>query len=723
MELDATRPWRIVTRGNRGTEAGEAYPDPAATDTPLDFAAAELAAVLGRITGSPFLRSRGFERDHLILLDLGEGKAGSAAGFTWRASHEWVEIYGDDPRGLLRAVYDFLSALGAAWIAPGEGGERLPKGRLDLRRAAGTSAGRLCGSTLILGHGSYLERYEDYLPWAARNGYSSVFFHTSNDALTIGSAPAALYESLRTGIAPMALRMGLEIELGGHLLTSFLPRSFFKTEPELFRMKEGRRLADRNLCASNPRALDLAASGFLRFAEAHPEVEVFHAWPDDLPGGGWCSCPACSSEGGTRTPGAQSLRVAMRLAAALAEADSALGRKKPRRLSFLAYHDTEDSLTDGPGLGSIAANLELLWAPRRRCWAHGYGDASCAVNAGSIGGFRRSARAWKAAGGGRVTVFEYWEDALLFKAALPALAATLEGDVEAYAGAGKALEERADALGVLCTGGRVPLAPRPNLWLLPRLALGAGSEAGAVFAEWVEAAYGGAAAPMRLYWAALEAAWKIDLEIEPGDTGLSDFHEVAKMVDEPIIDWGDPWSASLARLTRRRDRCEELFDRLREAEKSLAAATELATAATELATAGVAEPWAAAVHLEAKEYLISGSLLELDCARLAVYQEYASGDTRAAADVALLAGSTLSALYRTLGGLPDRRSRADLKLLLFVYYGLRLRAVRRAASRNPLGRALDRAACFVELVVRALPVLNAWAPRGGITSRHCVRRR
>ncbi len=136
-------------------------------------------------------------------------------------------------------------------------------------------------------------------------------------------------------------------------------------------------------------------------------------------------------------------------------------------------------------------------------------DPANALNAASLSAFRRTARAWRGAGGGRVAVLEYWEDAFLFKTAVPPLAAVIEGDLAAYGGA--APEEAADAIGILCTGGRLPLAPRPNLYLLSRLAampLASASDAGlrssTLLADWASAAYGPAAAPMLEYWRELE---------------------------------------------------------------------------------------------------------------------------------------------------------------------------------------------------------------------------
>lgn len=683
MELDFSREWRVI-----GQDEG---------DGPASAAAQDLASILGRMTGRPLLPGDGSCTERIIVLDAGHGSGATAPGgrrrsprFSWRASCDRVEIYGEDGAALLRGVYGFLGAVGARWVAPGPAGERLPRGEtLLLAESSGASDDSGIPATLILGHGTFLEDWEEQLAWAARAGYSSVFIHTTPDALAMGAAPERLYETLRPALAPLARRLGLALELGGHGLSSLLPRSLFKSEPELFREKDGARVGDKNLCPSSGRALSLIAEAFAARALSHPEVAVFHAWPDDLPGGGWCSCPSCAP----LSPAAQSLKVARALAAALE-------RVRPdAALSFLAYHDTEDT-ESALGGAALPGNLELLWAPRLRSWGRSLGEEGCALNAASLSAFRRTARAWRAAGGGRVAVFEYWEDAVLFKAAVPPLAAVIEGDLEAYRGT--QAEESADAIGILCTGGRLPLSPRPNLALLPLLAASAGARGAPALADWAGAAYGTATGPMLEYWLELEAAWAVDLDLVPGDTAVYMPDSASRYASDPPADWGDPWKAGADRLEARRGRCEELFDHLRLAEQSLAEAEAMPTGPSERR----------AILGEISEYAISGAVLELNCARLAAYHELAAGDARAAADVANLALSASGAVRKALNSLPDRRARREMGLLIGVYYELRLRAIRRANARSGLRRLADLWLTTIRAALAAFRVARsyeAWA--------------
>ena len=720
MELDFSENWRLVRP--RLDDRGEGLD----SDAPEAFAASELAAILGKMGCRISPVDEADASEGLIVLDAGHSPVGAqvlpASGgrrrapfFAWRAAPNRVEIYGEDGGALLRGAYSFLDALGVRWVEPGEEGERLPRGPvLDLAESSRRADSSSVSATLILGHGAFLERWEEYFLWAARVGYSSIFIHTSPDALALGAAPESLYETLRSSVAAAARRLGLVLELGGHGLSALVPRALFRTEPELFRMSEGgERASDRNFCPSSGRALSLASEAFAARSAAHPEVSVFHVWPDDLPGGGWCSCPACAS----LSPAAQSLEAARALAAALARA------RPDAALSFLAYHDTEGigEVLEGrlESEPTLPPNLELLWAPRLRSWGSALNDGANALNAASLADFRRTAKAWRASGGGRVAIFEYWEDAVLFKTAVPPLPTVIEGDLAAYgmgAGDGEARAEAADAIGLLCTGGRLPLAPRPNAYLLPRLAASArprsdeGPRAQALLAEWASAAYGPSAAPMLEYWRELESAWAIDLDIGEGDCAVHMPDSASRYASDPPVDWGDPWIAGAERLAYRRGRCEELFDHLRRAESMLSEARE-----------PISEGAAGrAVAREAAEYAISGSLLELDCARLAVYHELAAGDPRAAADIANLALSASSAVRKAFSRLPDRRARREMGLLILVFYDLRLRAIRRANARSGLRRLSDLWYTQALTLLASRPLSRAYEARGiaSSTRRH-----
>jgi hypothetical protein len=212
------------------------------------------------------------------------------------------------------------------------------------------------------------------------------------------------------------------------------------------------------------------------------------------------------------------------------------------------------------------------------------------------------------------------------------------------------------------------------------------------------------------YWRELESAWAIDLDIGEGDCAVHMPDSASRYASDPPVDWGDPWIAGAERLAYRRGRCEELFDHLRRAESMLFEARE-----------PISEGAAGrAVAREAAEYAISGSLLELDCARLAVYHELAAGDPRAAADIANLALSASSAVRKAFSRLPDRRARREMGLLILVFYDLRLRAIRRANARSGLRRLSDLWYTQALTLLASRPLSRAYEARGiaSSTRRH-----
>jgi len=147
-----------------------------------------------------------------------------------------VELKGDNPRGLLYAVYDFLEALGCRWVEPGKRGERLPSGTsLRLARARSAQSPSLRGRCLIIGHAAFLEEGEEWVAWAARNKLNTVFIHTTPEGVALGAAPEKQWLRKRGAVLPLLKERGMTVEYGGHFLGSMLPRKNFKKHPEAFR--------------------------------------------------------------------------------------------------------------------------------------------------------------------------------------------------------------------------------------------------------------------------------------------------------------------------------------------------------------------------------------------------------------------------------------------------------------------------------------------------------
>jgi hypothetical protein len=209
---------------------------------------------------------------------------------------------------------------------------------------------------------------------------------------------------------------------------------------------------------------------------------------------------------------------------------------------------------------------------------------------------------------------------------------------------------------------------------------------------------------MASYWEALEAAWRIDLELEAGDTEIFMPEPMALAPLRKPADWGDPWTASPERLDAKRARSEELFGHLREAEAALDKAK---TEAAALPRPSEAPDYGAVLRSEAASYALASSLLELDSARVSAYDEAARGSGEAAADIALIARSILGGLYRAGRAQGDRRARRNLRFLMFLNYDLKLRGMARYKA-GPIRRGLGVAGDFLELALRALGMMRLW---------------
>jgi len=517
------------------------------------LASAELTNFLRRITGLPFSPENG-NTSSSPAIRLTHDVDGND-GFGWRVMDDGVAIHGHSPRGLLYGVYDFLEALGCRWLGPGDRGQVLPAGQsfaLDTASVEETPA--LDGRCLILGHYAFVAEAEAWVVWAARNRYNTVFIHTIPNEFGGGAAPAWQWEALAPQVLPLLRERDMVVELGGHGLPALLPRHLFKTMPDAFRMEDGHRTPRHNFCPSSPAAKQEVQRNARQYFLDHPGYDVYHVWADDIPGGGWCSCPACQG----LSPSDQLLRATNWVAEALAQVEPAA------QLSFIAYMDTETP----PVQGQPLPNLCLLWAPRNRCYAHATDDPVCPVNTPAYPVNLHAQIAYFAqAGAAPPRVFEYYTDAILFKFLLPPLSHVMQRDLVFYAQAG------VHTVQTLMTGVAPWLVLELNPWLFGRLAWQPEQSVDALVHDFCAAAYPGAAQEMTLYYQALEEAFAVVLDIAPDQSRLEGISlSPLQMVKKPMTDREDPAHASLETLQAKASRLPEMWAALALAERYLAAA-------------------------------------------------------------------------------------------------------------------------------------------------------
>jgi len=459
---------------------------PEGAPEPVAFAAAELGAYLGRMFGrGPARRSAaGPGGSWLCLAPEGTPVPERAlavpggAEFVVQPADDAAVVSGASPRALVAGVYALLEAAGCRWSPHGSSGEHVPGPDGALRPVPTLAmrpvfARRAFAADLATWHYSVPERLAARLPsdvafidWMAKRGATGLLFirHANDTQWVIPE------------LVPELRRRGLDVEGGGHVLVELLPRSLFATHPEYFPLApDGRRSDLGNVCTASAEALAVVRERAVAARAALPGATDFHLWGLDLAGGGWCACPRCSG----LSPADQALKVSNAVADALGPGG---------RVFHLAYHDT----LEPPRAVRPDPRAWAELAPRERCYAHALDDAACATNAG----YRRALEAHLTLFAGRVHVFEYYGDAILFGGCAVPLAEVVQRDLDCYA--------RAGVRGVSCL-----VFGRYSLWAygvnLEAFTRGALSPAAAASARGAHAArFGPAAEPMMRYLAALE---------------------------------------------------------------------------------------------------------------------------------------------------------------------------------------------------------------------------
>ncbi len=569
----------LARRGGEGLPVVYAGSDEAGR-----LASVELAGFLSRMADCrvSVAKQRPGNGPRLELVDgvaAGAGNPVRAQGDAFRrtVSSAGVAIEALTGRGLLFGVYDLLEDLGCRWYYPGPVGQRVP--RLDevrLPYGSKVEAPAFAERSLILGHDLYLADVEGWIEWAVRNRLSGLFLHDFPPPILGGRASAWWRQALTVAV-PLARRCGLVVEFGGHRLAALLPRRLFGRHPEYFRHDGRRRTPDHNLCPASAEGLEVVRREARTFFETHPGADVYHLWPDDVPGGAWCRCKECSH----LSPSDQALLVTNVVAEVLAEVAPGAC------LTHLAYHDT----LQPPVKVRPAANVRLLYAPRERCYAHALDDLDCEVNRSYHGQLLAGVGAWPAAsdaaGAGPAAagaaaagpgatgpaagarVFEYYLDAVLFKSMLPPLTRTMARDLRAYLGAG------VDAVGVLMTSDRSWVAVPPNLWLWGRLTWNPETDLWGLLSDFAGGVLGDPG--LAGYYATLEEAFAGLLELDGQTVSLR--LPGAGLLDAPPVDTLDFLDGSPAALERKLSQLRAAATLVDQARGRLAAAGSRATGA------------------------------------------------------------------------------------------------------------------------------------------------
>jgi hypothetical protein len=390
------------------------------SDMPTIFAAQELQRYLHRMSGMQVRIAGDGVANTLVVGTPASPQHVLPAdrnAFVIAPEASRITLRAGSPRALLSAVYALLERFGCRWSLPDAADEPVPRldGRIELERIEHTPrfAVRGYASDIMTWHYTQPEHFNDrldddraFIDWMGKSGANAFLYirHPFDTQLTIPE------------LLPDFERRGIDLEYGGHIMPLLLPRELYRDHPDYFpAARAGARSDHGNLCTSNPAALMTASSNAAQYVRDHPEMSVVHIWGADLWEGGWCHCAACAPA----SVQDQSLRVCNAVARGLGEAGVA------RPVCYLAYHDTLDAeLTVCPH-----EHVFVEFAPRERCYGHALDDPACATNRRYAAALERYVELFS----GRVRLFEYYGDAILFFGCSVPLTEVIAADMDYYA--------------------------------------------------------------------------------------------------------------------------------------------------------------------------------------------------------------------------------------------------------------------------------------------------
>lgn len=666
VQVDFSREWRILARFS-------------SSDLVATLAAVELSLILKQVTGHdiPVVTETSAGRPIIRLWH----EEGEEDGFDWQAGHDSIDLHGHNARGLLYAVYDFLEVLGCRWITPSDGSAtHIPSAvRFELPGGKISETPALPGRCLIVGHYAFMQQVEEWIIWAARNRLNTVFLHVTTQSPALGLAPECQWLRHKEAAVRLARQRGMTIEYGGHGLTELLPRKFFKQMPNAFRFYNGRRTPNHNFCPTNEAGLAVIRHNAEKHFRSHPEVDVFHLWPDDIAEGGWCACERCQGY----TPSEQALLAVNTVAEVL----EAINPKA--QISFLAYHDTEQV----PAKVAPRYNVCMLWAPRKRCYAHATDAAACSVNTPHYSAtFREQIRHFHAVGAAPGRVFEYYLDAILFKSVLPPLLNVMRSDLRFYREAG------AHTVQALMTGDYPWVSAQLNAWCFARLAWNPDQDLENLLAGFCQKVFGISDDHMPAYYRLLEQAFKLALELDPQQIRLVD--DIHDIWDNPPTDMGDPAFAPPEVLKHKSQQNTAILDLVSQATGHLEAARSTSNPENwqaEQVNFELIRPWLRfdyhRLRLYEATYRVKGGLSKKSEAYHWLKQ--AQNDL----DAVLAWGQK----YLREGGY-----RANFRLIHWVMWGISLNWIRGEHFTNKLGQWLIKIRCLAQANFLLLKVRFAY---------------
>jgi hypothetical protein len=280
---------------------------PSDAKPPVQFAAQELRAYLGRILGATLPKQ---SAGPVIRLEVTPDTELGDEGFELRADGANFRINGGGPVGVLYGAYEFLKRFGGCRFSDlGPDGEHVPR-RSTIEVPAGSLRIKpqlwYRGLQFIFEEDPALARQR--LDWMAKNGLNYVMYRLfwkealpALDDEVAFTPPGGRRDRRLTQawfdreLLPEIRRRGLKLDMNLHNLLYWLPpHLYWREHPEWYALIDGKRSTKPEqlcICTSNTQAVAALIDNVKGYLRAHPDVKTLGVIPED--GFGMCQCDKC----------------------------------------------------------------------------------------------------------------------------------------------------------------------------------------------------------------------------------------------------------------------------------------------------------------------------------------------------------------------------------------------------------------------------------------------
>ncbi|MBN1900997.1 DUF4838 domain-containing protein [Candidatus Sumerlaeota bacterium] len=277
------------------------------------FACEEICKYIHKITGTTLSYADENENDLIIYIGLRKdtrfindlpAPAEGFDGYSILVSNRIIAILGENPRGVLYGVYDFLEKLGCRWYHPNldplDPELIHQKQNLDLPEGAWSEAAKIKDRIYWVSGFAFEiipERLIPQIDWAAKNRFNCLSWQCVFDRIE-----SDLELMNDKGIFEAMEKRGLNLHGPGHAFPYFLPASkYFKDHPEWYGYRDGNRQSRDTVfpavtfCLSNPEACEQFMKNVEMFVKKYPQIKRLDILPAD--GAVACECEKCRESG------------------------------------------------------------------------------------------------------------------------------------------------------------------------------------------------------------------------------------------------------------------------------------------------------------------------------------------------------------------------------------------------------------------------------------------